>query len=292
MKRHCRGALEKSKPMLHTLLGGPSGIGKTHLAHAVAAEMETGLVEFYSARSSKRIELVERLGALKKPGDVVFIDEIHALPVDCQEILYPAIDELKIPKIDGDKRKQVSSDAWVAIPPFTLIAATDQHGQLLNALGRRLPLKWTLGWYSDTEMRQIVFNRATELGVLLNEQACTRLAKSAKGAPRRARHLLESLHLVMPVTDRPLTKPEIVRFLLESQGMDDNNLTSIDHAYLDALRKNPVLSLQNIARQLGLDMKAVCRDIEEYLIRRGLIVIGSQGRRLTEDGLALAGGCA
>lgn len=281
---HCQGALAKAEPLPHVQFGGPSGIGKTQLARSVAAEMKTNCLEFYASKQSKKSQLVELLFRVQK-ADIVFVDEIHSLPADGQELLYPAIDQQRVPDIDKEKHR-IIENSWVQIPPFTLIAATDQPGMLRNALRQRLVLRYMLGDYSTPEMRQIVLNYASELKLLLKPQAATRLAEAARGIPRRARHLMKSLHTVLRDTSVELTKGDVTRHL-KSIGIDGDNLTATDRRYLRVLsERGGRMSLPNLALQLGMDVMAVQRDVEAYLIQEGWIGIESRGRFLTEAGKA------
>jgi Holliday junction DNA helicase RuvB len=282
LREHCRGAVAKGEPLPHIRLDGPSGSGKTRLAKAVAQEMGTSCLDFYSSRQSKKVQVAETLAQVKA-GDIVFIDEIHALPLDSQELLYPAIDRLEVPEIDAEKRCVVEGK-WKKIPPFTLIAATDQPGKLQKALRQRLVLRYTLADYTEPELRQIVFNYAAEHKMLLKPQAATRLAQAARGIPRRARHLLESLRTVMSDLNVEIDKVHVDRHL-KSIGIDSDNLTPTDRRYLSILHKGGGrMSLASLALQLGLDADTVYQETETYLQRKGLITIGSGGRHITDAG--------
>lgn len=285
LREHCRGAVTKGEPLPHIRLDGPSGSGKTRLAKAVALEMGTSCLDFYSSRQSKKVQVAETLAQVKA-GDIVFIDEIHALPLDSQELLYPAIDRLEVPEIDAEKRCVVEGK-WKKIPPFTLIAATDQPGKLQKALRQRLVLRYTLADYTEPELRQIVFNYAAEHKMLLKPQAATRLAQAARGIPRRARHLLESLRTVMRDLSVEITKVHVDRHL-KSLGIDSDNLTPTDRRYLSILQKGGGrMSLASLALQLGLDADTVYQETETYLQRKGLMNIGCGGRHLTVAGMKI-----
>jgi Holliday junction DNA helicase RuvB len=282
LHEHCRGAAAKGEPLPHIRLDGPSGSGKTRLAKAVAQEMGTSCHDFYSSKQSKKWQLAESLSQIKK-ADIVFIDEIHALPQESQEALYPAIDRLEVPEVDADKHCVVENK-WRRIPPFTLIAATDQPGKLQKALRQRLVLRYTLTDYTESELRQIVFNYAAEHNMLLKPQAATRLAQAARGIPRRARHLLESLRTVMSDLNVEITKVHVDRHL-KSLGIDSDNLTPTDLRYLSILQKGGGrMSLASLALQLGLDADTVYQETETYLQRKGLMNIGCGGRHLTDAG--------
>ena len=283
LAEHARGAVQKAETLPHVLLGGQSGVGKTHLAKAVAADMQTGFHEFCCSRQAKKIDVAEKLAGVKK-GDVVFLDEIHALPADSQEMLYVAIDSQRVPKIDPEKRRLVPS-LWTNVPAFTLILATDQPGRLLKALRQRIVLRYMLADYTIPELRQIVFNTAAEINILLTPQAATRLAEAARGIPRMARNWMKSYRVSMPEVSVEITRGMVDRYLM-SIGIDDENLTRNDIRYLQhLLKRGGRLSLDNLAVLLGTDSRQVQAEIEGYLHQRGWIGIDSRGRFLTPEGL-------
>ena len=282
LAEHARGAVQKAVTLPHVLLSGQSGVGKTHLARAVSADMQTGFHDHCCDRQTKKIDVAEKLAAVKK-GDIVFLDEIHALPADGQEMLYVAIDGLRVPKIDAEKRRLVPNQ-WTSIPAFTLILATDQPGRLLKALRQRFDLCYTLAEYSIPELRQIVFNTAAEINILLTPQAATRLAEAARGIPRLARNRMKSFRVSMPDTSVEITRGMVDRYL-RSIGIDDENLTRNDIRYLrELLKRGGRLSLANLAVLLGTDIRQVQAEIEGYLHHRGWIGIDSRGRFLTPEG--------
>ena len=282
LAEHSRGAQLKGETLPHIAFEGTSGTGKTHLANALADDMQTKCHDFYSSKQAKKWKLAQMMAAVKK-GDILFIDEIHSLPSDCQELLYPALDRHEVPAVDPEKRRVVEGE-WIQIPPFTLVVATDQPGLLRNALKQRIVLRYTLSRYGVAELRQIILNHAASLGILLKPQAATRLAEAARGIPRKARRTLESLRTSMVDLQVEVTKGMMDRYL-NSIGIDKENLTETDIRYLKILlaRKKHV-SLRNLAIQLGTDVVAVQADVEGYLTQRGLIGIESGGRFLTPDG--------
>lgn len=287
LKAHCCGAKEKGTAVPPIKLGDESGVGKTHLARAVASEMGTTCHEFYSSRASRKYDIVETMAKIKA-GDILFVDEAHSLPVDSQEVLYKCISDHERPELDVEKHRVVETE-WVAMPAFTLIIATDQPGVLRNALKKRIVLSYTLTRYSVPEMRVIVGNYATELQLLVNQQARTRIAGAARGIPRLARHLLVSIDTVLG-SDRNIevTKPFVVRHLWAHHKIDNRNLNADDRHYIRSLQdRGGRMSKETLALQLGLDVAAIQRDIEPHLMREGYVDIRSGGRFLTPSGKAL-----
>ena len=282
LRDHCTGAMAKGTPLPHICFMGQSGMGKTELARAVSTEMGTTCHSFFASPSTKRWQLALALSKVKK-ADIFFLDEIHALADGVQECLYPAIDKLQVPQVDPVTHRIVENE-WVTIPPFTLICASDQAGKLKNALRQRLVLRYTLGDYAEQEMRVIVGNRASELGVLLSPQAATRIAQAARGVPRRARHILHSLQTCLEDPSVTVTKIAANRHLA-SIGIDKDDLNGNDRAYLGVLgRRSGFVSLETLAMQLGLDDITLKREVEQHLTKRELVSVDSRGRSLTDKG--------
>jgi Holliday junction DNA helicase RuvB len=272
----------KGSTLPHIRLDGPSGVGKTELAKALAKEVGTTLRDFYCSATTKIWQLARHFAELKK-GDVVFLDEGHALSDSAQEILYPAIDSHRVPQVDMERHRVIDNE-WLNIPDFTLIVATDQPGALKNALRQRLPLSFTLTLYPLRELREIVRNRAAQIGILMSDQAVSRVAEASRGLPRSVRHLLVSIYTCIPDITATISKTDVNRHLL-SRGIDRDNLTVTDRRYLNILATSgEFVSLETLVLRLGSDDVTVRREVETYLIERGLVAIGGRGRSLTHRG--------
>jgi len=249
--------------------------------------MGTDLHEYYC---SDHVTIAALAGVLAKANtaDCVYLDEVHALRAPVQEMLYPAVDGLRVPEVrDGE----VIQGAWQPIKPFTLILSTNQSGKLLDALLQRVPLRFTLVPYTEREMRVIIQNYAAELGILLSTQAVTRLAQASRGLPRTARHRLEVLKNAIGCPDKAVTKTQVDKHL-RLHGIDDDNLTEDDRRYLGVLagRGGAPSSLRTIALAMGLDGETLRREVEPYLIQRGWVSIESSGRCLTQQGMEFTSG--
>jgi Holliday junction DNA helicase RuvB len=256
-------------------------MGKTAVANCIAKEMGTSFLPLFCSPQLKRWQMAKHLAQVQK-CDVVFLDEVHQLIPAVQELLFPCIDSHRVPLVNEDNR--IQDNEWVSIPEFTVIVATDQPGQLVNAFKQRLALRYVLQPYTNAEMRVIVANRASEISILLSPQATSRIAEATRGIPRRARHFLQSLQTVIEDPNKEVTKTMASRHL-ESLGIDKDNLTELDRKYLAALaRRNTYMSLQNLASLLSLDEQAVTRDVEADLILMELVSVESRGRLLTEKG--------
>lgn len=288
-KRLIAGCLASSQPFPNTLLAGTSGIGKTHLAEAIAKEYGTKLHYILCGKEVSRIQICETLLKLEH-GDFLFLDEVHGLRKHCQEILYPAIDKSITYKVDRTGRFPVLTDEWVGIKPFTLFAATDRPGELRNALRRRLPQTYTLFSYDERELREIVSHRAAQVNVLLTPQAVGELARVCRGTPRNIRHLLQRLGMYFPHAKDGALGQRQVRDFLKGEGIDESGLNQNDRAYLKTLfqRDNKPTSLASLAISIGHDEEFLQTEIEGFLVRMGLVSVDRGGRSLTDKGLEVA----
>lgn len=281
LQEHCAGATAKNQPLPHLCLAGPSGMGKTAIANCIAKELGTTFLPLFCSPQTKRWQMAKHL-ALVKRCDVVFLDEVHQLIPAVQEVLFPAIDNRRVPVVDENNR--IQEGQWLDIPEMSVVVASDQPGALVNAFRQRMALRFVLQPYTTAEMRIVVANRAAEIGLLLSPQATSRIAEAARGIPRRARHLLQSLQTVLEDTSVTVSKT-MASSHLASIGIDRDNLTDSDRQFLGVLgRRNGAVSLNNIVSSLGLDEISVIRDIEPYLMQQEWVSVESRGRTLTESG--------
>jgi Holliday junction DNA helicase RuvB len=281
LKRQLAGALARNEPFPHTLLVGASGLGKTHLARALAVEFGTRLSAAMGYHT--RRQLAGKLGSLKM-ADFLLVDECQRLGAPEQELLCEAIDELSIPDLSKPGDKGEVADERVSLPPWTLLLATDRPGTLSNALHRRVVLQVELGLYSNPEMKEIVETLAEDEGLLLSPQAARLIAGVSAGLPRRARHYLSNLRLFFPDAERrQLGVPEVREFL-RAFGVDDAGLDRSERCYLHALIDLGSASLESLALHVGLDQPFVKSRIEAHLVRLGLVRIRPSGRELTDRG--------
>jgi Holliday junction DNA helicase RuvB len=294
VRKLLRGAMARNEPLPHVLITGPSGVGKTCLAKALARERGTNLLSLTGKAS--RPELTDKLTALAD-CDFLFLDEGHALRPAEQELLFQAIDDGKIPRpapaasarpaaavpASAGPGLPTAAEPLVTLTPFSLVLATDRPGQLLNALKKRLAIRVHLDPYPTHEMRDIVAVAATEQGVLLSPQAVGLLVRVCHGLPRQARHLLQQLRLFFPDDHRQLGVREVAGFLKDF-GIDRRGFHRLHRKYLRFLDANQAASLATLARHLGTDPDEVESQIEPPLIEQGLIDIGSSGRVLLERG--------
>lgn len=284
LKGQIQGAVSLGEPFPHTIFHGPSGVGKTELASAVATEFNTSVIYLMGNRSPS--VFADHLSRLNR-FDFLFIDEAHNLKPAAQELLFQAIDNLQVPIIGADSSGNASNDEQELfdIKPSTIVLATDQPGRLSNALHKRIAVNIALHYYPETELKEIVDRLATDLDILISPQAARLIAQVSGGLPRKAKHHLQNLRRQIPGAEkRQIGVPQVARFLREF-GVDQKGLAEQEKTYLSHLQDAGSASLESLAFCLGLDTRFVRSQIEPLLIQQHrLVVIGPGGRRLTLAG--------
>ena len=284
-----QAAKGRGEPMDHVLLHGPPGLGKTTLAHVIAAEMGTRAVVTSGPALTKAGDLVgtlTRLGA----GDVLFIDEIHRLPAAVEEYIYPAMEEYRVDfTVDQGMHARMVT---LPLKPFTLIGATTRAGLLTQALRSRFGLSHHLDFYGQEELERIVLRAADLLGVKVDAPSVHTLAARSRGTPRVALRLLRRVRDWAQVKGKGRVDAEAVRAGLELEGVDASGLDELDRKYLRTLArtyKGGPVGLETLAATIGEDADTLEDLVEPFLLRSELLARTRQGRRLTAAGAAMIG---
>src|SRR5436305_6508718 len=225
-------ARQRREPLDHLLLSGPPGLGKTTLAHIVAAEMGGRLVSTSGPALERAADLMGMLTRLDS-GDVFFIDEIHRMPRVVEEYIYPAMEDFTVDFV-LDKGPYAEA-VRIPVKPFTLVGATTRKGLLSSPLRERFGLNFELDFYAVADLTLIVRRSAGLLNVQLDTDAAEEIARRSRGTPRIANRLLRRVRDFAQVHIVPQVDRKVVDEALELEGVDVLGLDDLDRRYLKTL---------------------------------------------------------
>ncbi len=275
-------ARKRGEPLDHVLLAGPPGLGKTSLAHIIAAELEVPMVQTAGPALERKADVAAFLTSLE-PGTVFFIDEIHRLGRAVEETLYPAMEDRRLPVVlgAGAGARTVTLD----LPDFTLIGATTRTGLLTTPLRDRFGVCHRLEHYAPEDLAQIVERSAGILGIQVSSEGCAAIASRARGTPRVANRLLRRVRDFAEVRGSGSVDDEIATEALEMLEVDAAGLDRHDRQLLASIAEKfaggPV-GLSTLAVAIGEEEDTVEDVFEPYLLQQGLIQRTPRGRVLTE----------
>ena len=282
MKVYIEAAKGRKEPLDHVLLYGPPGLGKTTLAGIIANEMGVHIKITSGPAIEKPGDVAAILNNLKE-GDVLFVDEIHRLNRQVEEVLYPAMEDFAIDVVIG--KGTTSKSIRLELPKFTLIGATTRAGMLSAPLRDRFGVVNRLEYYTLAELETIIMRSAKVLGVKIEKEAALEMAKRSRGTPRLANRLLKRVRDFAEVKyDGKLTK-EVAAEVLTLLNIDSYGLDHIDRQILTTMIEKfsggPV-GLETIAVSIGEDTATIEDVYEPYLIQSGFIARTQRGRIVTD----------
>ncbi len=293
LKGHLRVMLEaarrRGQAADHFLFAGPPGLGKTTLAHIVAAEMQAEM----HVTSGPALERAGDLAAILtklEPGDVLFIDEIHRLSRVVEEVLYPAMEDFELDIVLG--KGPAARSIRLDLPRFTLIGATTRTGLITGPLRDRFGLTARLDYYESGDLRDIVIRAAGILGVELDDDGATEIARRSRGTPRIGNRLLRQVRDFAEVERSGVVDGAVARDGLAFFGVDALGLDKASREILSALCRRfdgGPAGLKTLSIAVSEPEDTVEDVYEPFLIQQGLLLRTPKGRVATPAAYAHLG---
>ena len=278
---YMHAAKRRGDALDHVLLYGPPGLGKTTLAHVIANEMGAQVKVTSGPAIEKALDLSAMLTKLEK-GDILFIDEIHRLNRNIEEILYPAMEDFTLDMVTG--AGAMASSLRMQLKHFTLIGATTKEGMISSPLRDRFGIKFRLEPYTNEELTSIVARSATILGIPIENDAAFEIARRSRGTPRIANRLLRRVRDFADYENLEVINLAVTRKSLEFMDVDELGLDAVDRNILETIIKKfnggPV-GLDTLSAATGEDATTIEDVVEPFLIQLGFIQRTPRGRVCT-----------
>ncbi len=284
---YTKAATMRNEPLDHLLLFGPPGLGKTTLAHIMAHVMQVGIKLCSGPMMERTGDLVAILSSLQ-PKDILFIDEIHRMPTNVEEVLYSAMEHFRVDVIIG----QGAGAQSVTLPlhPFTLVGATTKSGMISAPLRSRFGISERIDFYEPEALRDIILQNAQFLNITISPESALLMGKCARGTPRIAKKILRRVRDFAQVRNKNIADETLVRKALDFLGLDEEGLCSVDNLLLQKIIENfnggPV-GLETLASMIGEDADTIEMVYEPYLLRLGYLEKTPRGRQVPHKKLPI-----
>ena len=275
-------AQQRGEPLGHLLFDGPPGLGKTTFATVIPAEMGTTVQMANGAGLKAPKDLLPYLTNLSE-GSVLFIDEIHRVPKSVEEYLYTAMEDFRIDIVLGEGVNARTLN--YEIQPFTLIGATTRAGMLSAPLRDRFQIREHLGWYTQSELREIILRNSVKLKIEVDKDSAMVIANRSRSTPRLANNRLLWVRDYAQSKTNGIVDEQITAAALDMIGIDSLGLDKQDRNYLDTLIRifaGGPTGLEAIAHTMNVSSDTLEDEVEPFLLRSELMVRTRRGRIATE----------
>lgn len=281
LKIFIEAAKLRDEALDHTLLFGPPGLGKTTMAFVIANEMGVNLKQTSGPAIEKAGDLVAILNDLE-PGDILFIDEIHRMPMAVEEVLYSAMEDYYIDIMIG--AGETSRSVHLELPPFTLVGATTRAGMLSNPLRARFGINGHMEYYELPDLKEIIERTSEIFDMTITAEAALELARRSRGTPRIANRLLKRVRDYAQIMGDGIIDDKIADKALTMLDVDHEGLDYVDQKILRTMIEmyggGPV-GLGTLSVNIAEERETVEDMYEPYLIQKGFIMRTRTGRVAT-----------